>query len=260
MKAYGPENGAPKWNPKLANRTPLTNTCFCATSIRSRRGFESVYRLASPNRRRAKADFGAPWSRSLYGCRPLPSRRSLRRRGRPHSYANGKLEREAMSDEAEHVPGTGKWREPGISRSSVATVICYGRGCARMGRSGEVPFFFIRHARANVVNDNIPPHTSPRSLGVFADRSCQRLGNPCARARYIEDQRSSFGRPWLRSDGEREMAAINPRSRPNAPGISRKILIAIGVSSPKEATSPKGRGYPLRQNQILPRFRGRDMK
>src|SRR5262245_26831627 len=25
-----------------------------------------------------------------------------------------------------------------------------------------------------------------------------------ARARYIEDQRSSFGRPWLRSDGERD--------------------------------------------------------
>src|SRR6516225_7215241 len=27
-----------------------------------------------------------------------------------------------------------------------------------MGRSGEVPFFFIRHARANVVNDPTPPH------------------------------------------------------------------------------------------------------
>src|SRR5262249_51157428 len=24
MKAYGPENGPPKWKPKLANRTPLT--------------------------------------------------------------------------------------------------------------------------------------------------------------------------------------------------------------------------------------------
>src|SRR5262245_55670417 len=47
-----------------------------------------------------------------------------------------------------------------------------------MRSNGEVwggAFLFIRHARANVVNDNIPPHTSPRSLG--ADRSCQRLGD-----------------------------------------------------------------------------------
>jgi hypothetical protein len=42
--------------------------------------------------------------------------------------------------------------------------------------------------------------------------------------------------------------------------LVQQILIPIGVSSPKEATSPKGRGYPLRQNQILPRFRGWDMK
>ena len=62
-----------------------------------------------------------------------------------------------------------------------------------MGRSGEVPFFFIRHARANVVNDNTPPHTSPRSLSVFEDRSCQRLGNPWRAPRSIEDQRSSLG-------------------------------------------------------------------
>src|SRR5262249_35052403 len=89
---------------------------------------------------------------------------------------------------------------------SVATVICYRRGCARMGRSGEVPFFFIPHARANVVNDNTPPNTSPRSLGVFEDRACQRLGNPWHARPSIEDQRSSFGRPWLRSDGERRWA------------------------------------------------------
>src|SRR5215831_13658509 len=32
------------------------------------------------------------------------------------------------------------------------------------------------------------------------------------RARYIEDQRSSFGRPWLRSDGERRRM-LDPLSR-----------------------------------------------
>src|SRR5262245_40019405 len=54
-----------------------------------------------------------------------------------------------------------------------------------------------------------------------------------AGARSIEDQMSSLGRPWLRSEGEREIGAINPRPRPNAPGNSPKILLAIGVSSPK---------------------------
>src|SRR6516225_6802849 len=53
--------------------------------------------------------------------------------------------------------------------------------------------------------------------------------------------------------------ATNAQPRSNASANSSQILIFVGVSSPKEATSPKGRGTPS-QNQILPRFRGRDMK
>src|SRR5262249_26748651 len=54
--------------------------------------------------------------------------------------------------------------------------------------------------------------------------------------------------------------ATNAQPRSNAPANSSQILIFVGVSSPKEATSSKGRGHPLGQNQILPRFQGRDMK
>src|SRR6516164_1715779 len=36
--------------------------------------------------------------------------------------------------------------------------------------------------------------------------------------------------------------ATNARPRSNAPATSSQILIFVGVSSPKEATSPKGRG------------------
>jgi len=38
--------------------------------------------------------------------------------------------------------------------------------------------------------------------------------------------------------------ATNARPRSNAPATSSQILIFVGVSSPKEATSPKGRGAP----------------
>ena len=44
------------------------------------------------------------------------------------------------------------------------------------------------------------------------------------------------------------------RNKTRKSGITNKGII------PKRATSPRGRGYPLRQNQILPRFRGRDVK
>src|SRR5262249_60218401 len=127
-----------------------------------------------------------------------------------------------------------------------------------MGRSGEVPFFFIRHARANVVNDSTPPHTSPRSLGVFQDRSSQRLGN---RWRARPGPSRTRGLLWkalvAQRWRERRDAAINPRPRPNAPGNSPKILIAIGVSSPKEATSPKGRGPPPSPKSNFAAFSGK---
>src|SRR6516165_6011946 len=42
--------------------------------------------------------------------------------------------------------------------------------------------------------------------------------------------------------------------------LQQIAIFTVGRHRQKEATSPKGRGRPLSQNQILPRFRGRDMK
>ena len=50
------------------------------------------------------------------------------------------------------------------------------------------------------------------------------------------------------------------RMRSKHPEFVSPTNLTDRVSSPKEATSPKGRGQPLSQNQIMPRFRGWDMK
>jgi hypothetical protein len=118
---------------------------------------------------------------------------------------------------ADRTPVTIIKEEAEVPRSLAATVICYRRGCTRMGRSGEVPFLFIRHAPANVVNDNTPPHTSPRSLGVFEDRSCQRLGNPW-RARPVHRGPEVFlwkalvAQRWRERDGCHKPTTSTKRS------------------------------------------------
>jgi hypothetical protein len=73
------------------------------------------------------------------------------------------------------------------------------------------------------------------------------------------ERRGFSRRPVHKTDRvDPHRTAIPDRNAPTYAASSN--LIPIGVSSPKEATSLKGRGYPLRQNQILPRFWGRDMK
>src|SRR6516165_10308426 len=72
------------------------------------------------------------------------------------------------------------------------------------------------------------------------------------------ERRGFSRRPVHKTDRvDPHRTAIPDRNAPTYAASSN--LIPIGVSSPKEATSPKGRGTPS-QNQILPRFRGRDMK
>jgi hypothetical protein len=53
-----------------------------------------------------------------------------------------------------------------------------------------------------------------------------------------------------------------PRAVHYAPprATTEQILIPIGCHPQKRLRHPKVEGYPLRQNQILPRFRGWDMK
>jgi hypothetical protein len=73
------------------------------------------------------------------------------------------------------------------------------------------------------------------------------------------ERRGFSRRPVHKTDRvDPHRTAIPDRNAPTYAASSN--LIPIGVSSPKEATSLKGRGPPLGQNQILPRFRGRDMK
>ena len=114
-----------------------------------------------------------------------------------------------------------------------------------MGRSGEVPFFFIRHARANVVNDNTPPHTSPRSLGVFEDRSCQRLGNPW-RARSVHRGPEVFlwkalvAQRWQERDGRDKPTTSTKRSGqfPRNPNPHRSVIPKRGHVTQRSGASP----------------------
>ena len=108
-----------------------------------------------------------------------------------------------------------------------------------------MPFFFIRHARANVVNDNTPPHTSPRSLGVFEDRSCQRLGNPW-RARSVHRGPEVFlwkalvAQRWQERDGRDKPTTSTKRSGqfPRNPNPHRSVIPKRGHVTQRSGASP----------------------
>ena len=73
-------------------------------------------------------------------------------------------------------------------------------------------------------------------------------------------RRATGGAARVGRDLRERQAARNDRAGRARSARAPGVLIPIGGSSPKEASSPKGRGYPLRQNQILLRFGRRDMK
>src|SRR5262249_62282258 len=94
-----------------------------------------------------------------------------------------------------------------------------------MGRSGEVPFFFIRHARANVVNDNTPPHDLLAcSRTALARGSVTRGARPAHRGPEVFLWKALVAQRWREAQGVRPAVALKadqPWDRPADPDDRR---------------------------------------